>query len=921
MRFTRQLSRWIKKWFQPTRPIQRPATLKLDALEAREVPATFNVTNLLDTNAAGSLRWAINQSNAATASANTIDIKVIGQLNLTATLPTVTHQVTIDNITLGSFTINGGNKYQILTVGAPIALDFVNLDKGVGANGGAIDVTKAVSVTLHGCNVSADAATVNGGGIFSSGGDLTLNHTIFNGNKAGQFGGAVMVQNANVTLVTTYLTGNSAHNGGGLYVKNGTAKIETASEVEGNVAGGAMNGGGGVAASTGAVSVIDSLVNGNAAKEIGGGIWVNNGNVSIENQSQVDSNVAVSKTSTGGGGIWDRGGNVDLTGSYVNGNTAKGSGGGIFAATGNVTINYSYVNSNKSSNGYGGGVWAQGNVVAAGNAATQARINGNSALWSGAGIYSESGTVSLANGEVNINVAAIGDGGGIYDANGNVTVNSGGEVNSNSTNFGNGGGIYVLIGNVTIAAKGEVNSNVAYSNGGGIYDADGNVNIAGQVNGNIAERGAGGGIYAAKGNVNILPGGQVDHNKAHVEHTGAVGGGGNTGGAGGNTGGGGGGFTSGGIGNTGGQTGGNTGGHTGGNTGENGNTGGNNDTGGNDGGDTGGNDGGDTGGNDGGDTGGADSDAARFKPKPFTTGALMGGGGIYALQGNVTVAGGQVSANNVYGVGAGICAPAGTVSLTGGAQLEQNGATGVGGGVFDIAPASTQGVNVTDATVAGNVSLIDGGGIYVRTGTVNVLDSTISGNSAELTLGGGIQNADAKGAVTVTNSTIGANTAQTAGGGIHAAGTVTVNNSTIALNVLAAGGEGAGIRADGALDIDNTIVAGNYAGTAATEQDISGTAVGEYNVIGNAAAAGGLVNGTNNNIVGVNGTGTRPVSTIIHTNLANNGGLTDTYALAINSVAAEAGDSALNPASVGNFDQRGAGFPRTANGKMDIGAI
>jgi predicted outer membrane repeat protein len=297
----------------------------------------------------------------------------------------------------------------------------------------------------------------------------------------------------------------------------------------------------------------------------------------------------------------------------------------------------------------------------------------------------------------------------------------------------------------------------------------------------------------------------------------------------------------------------------------------------------------------------------------------MGGGGIYAAQGNVNVTGGQVIANNVTGVGGGICTPMGNVYLTAGAQVEQNAASGVGGGIFDIAAASTQGVNLTNATVAGNVSVLDGGGIYVTTGSVNVLDSTISGNIAEYKIAGGIEDADAKGGVNVTNSTIGGNSAQTSGGGIHAAGTATINNSTIALNMLATGGKGAGIQVKGAIEINNTIVAGNHAGT--TEQDISGTAKGNNNVIADAASAGGLVNGTNSNIVGINGVGRRPTNTIINPTLANNGGLTETYALALDSVAIGTGDSALNPASVGNYDQRGPGYPRSTNGLMNIGAV
>jgi hypothetical protein len=63
------------------------------------------------------------------------------------------------------------------------------------------------------------------------------------------------------------------------------------------------------------------------------------------------------------------------------------------------------------------------------------------------------------------------------------------------------------------------------------------------------------------------------------------------------------------------------------------------------------------------------------------------------------------------------------------------------------------------------------------------------------------------------------------------------------------------------------------------------------------------------------------VNTIINTSLANNGGSTETYSLVYGSVASGSGDSALNPSSVGSYDQRGPDYHRTYEGSMDIGAV
>ena len=300
----------------------------------------------------------------------------------------------------------------------------------------------------------------------------------------------------------------------------------------------------------------------------------------------------------------------------------------------------------------------------------------------------------------------------------------------------------------------------------------------------------------------------------------------------------------------------------------------------------------------------------------------MGGGGIYAAQGNVTVSGGQVKANTAFSSGGGIFALAGNVNLTAGALVMTNSSWGNGGGVYDHATTHTQGVNITDATVAGNVAEFHGGGVFVSTGTISVLDSAIFSNFADRRTGGGLDDNDAAGGVSVTNSTIGSNFTKVEGGGINSAGTATINNSTVVSNVLFIDGKGAGIHATGTIGIDNTIVAGNFDEPTATQHDISGTATGSNNVIGNAGSAGGLVNGHSGNIVGLNGTGTRPVNAIINTTLANHGRSEQTpYSLAFGSVALAAGNSALNPPSVGNYDQRGPGFPRTVNGSMDIGAV
>jgi hypothetical protein len=75
------------------------------------------------------------------------------------------------------------------------------------------------------------------------------------------------------------------------------------------------------------------------------------------------------------------------------------------------------------------------------------------------------------------------------------------------------------------------------------------------------------------------------------------------------------------------------------------------------------------------------------------------------------------------------------------------------------------------------------------------------------------------------------------------------------------------------------------------------------------ALSGGIQNGVNGNIVGVNP---------LLGPLQNNGGTTMTHALLLDSPAINAGENVLE---AGLMDQRGVGFPRILGGTVDIGAF
>ena len=235
------------------------------------------------------------------------------------------------------------------------------------------------------------------------------------------------------------------------------------------------------------------------------------------------------------------------------------------------------------------------------------------------------------------------------------------------------------------------------------------------------------------------------------------------------------------------------------------------------------------------------------------------------------------------------------------------------GGVFNAAT-----LTVTNCVISNHVFSSSGG--ISNSGTLFVLNSTITGNG-----GSGVQT---NGSATITNSTLSHN-ANASGGGIRLfGGTVTVVNSTITGNRAGAGPglSGGGIRIEaGTMSLDNTIVAGNFRDNGSTVDDISGSiASARFNVIGDAATSGGIVHGTDGNIVGNSGSGTIPTASILDPSLAMNGGETPTHALATGSPALNAGNDAFavdanaNPLTT---DQRGAGFARIVSGTVDIGAF
>lgn len=329
------------------------------------------------------------------------------------------------------------------------------------------------------------------------------------------------------------------------------------------------------------------------------------------------------------------------------------------------------------------------------------------------------------------------------------------------------------------------------------------------------------------------------------------------------------------------------------------------------------------------------------------------GGAVLSFE-DLTLTDSAVIGNHSATNGGGIADFGGKLALNATSVLANRATGETGGGVF----SSTGALSVNWSTISGNFARLEGGGINAQLGSPSVSYSTIANNVSN-EFGGGIATS---GGIFVVASTISGNSARTHGGALSFFGTATLENSTLSGNVTRFFGsgvanfgylqvlnctiignrtidvttfpdDGGGIytRVDlgpgnpaGVTKLVNSIVADNLRVT--TPSDLTGAPVSaqsRFNIIGDAATAGGLANGVNGNIVGM------PVQFVVNRTLTDNGGPTLTLALTPGHVAIDAGDPEALPGANGypQFDQRGPNYTRVYNasglphGRIDIGAF
>jgi len=247
--------------------------------------------------------------------------------------------------------------------------------------GGGILNTGTITInnsTISGNTANGPAAAQGGGGLANVGGTATLNNTNVEDNAAsgtaGSGGGILNLTNGTVTMNGGRLAGNSAlRAGGGLEDSAGLLVTLTNVAIENNVTGSLSgvganpgNGGGVHLTSTGDVRIIGGTVSGNIASREGGGLWNSaTGNLTVTGSNLFNNDARGPATDDGGGAVFNNGGTVTLTNNLIIDNLASGTtgrGGGILSLGGTVNISGGFLQRNTAVDAGGGLSAAAGTV-------------------------------------------------------------------------------------------------------------------------------------------------------------------------------------------------------------------------------------------------------------------------------------------------------------------------------------------------------------------------------------------------------------------------------------------------------------------------------------------------------------------------------------------------------------------------------
>ena len=343
---------------------------------------------------------------------------------------------------------NHGNASQYITVN-------VNLNKGEFADnqaekGGGLYLYKANvahnSAKATSVQLLRNSAKVNGGAIYIDGSPtVNLPKTVIQNNSAQTgSGGGIYITGGGLTIKNPTIQNNSAKDGGAIYITGNNAGFT----------------------STGSENV---QITQNTASGDGGAIYVNGGSITIANPTDIENNTAAND----GGGFYVNNGNIHLNGiTTLTANTATGNGGAIALHNGTFSFaNGSEIKDNQAT-GNGGGLYVSNSSEVSIDCIGGAYVN-NKANFGG-GLYA-SGPITLQFAADLLDNKAV-NGGGLYLENGidmtfGVNTNdlklSGLIVGNEATGDGTqgvGGGVYLKEGKLRFAVDDNFKDLGIYNN-------------------------------------------------------------------------------------------------------------------------------------------------------------------------------------------------------------------------------------------------------------------------------------------------------------------------------------------------------------------------------------------------------------------------------------------------------------------------
>jgi hypothetical protein len=399
--------------------------------------------------------------------------------------------ITITGGTFGGITVNEG---AMVTLGRDAVVSGNARKYGGGVavfDGGALVLSDNALVTKNKAN--------RGGGIVVASGTLLLqddalvseNEAVIDSDNKNGHGGGIYAENTEITMKgNASIAENTGYWGAGIYV-NGTAALvmQDSASIKDNTMfyhtsndNTHVGGTGGGAYIAGSLTMRDnSVVSGNDGAS-GGGVFLDDATMVMEDRSTVKNNNANGgKESNGklfggyGGGVRIDGGTLTMKGeSSLDGNSGF-LGGGLSIASkasvileGKAAIKGSTIkrNTEQEYGGYGGGVGLWGSLVLKDDAVL---ANNSAYLGGGAYVYKDATLTLQDRAAVQRNKAernAFGGNGGGAIVRGTFTMRDTAQVSGNTALYGAGIDLYgelILEGNV------KVTENSATQDGGGVY--------------------------------------------------------------------------------------------------------------------------------------------------------------------------------------------------------------------------------------------------------------------------------------------------------------------------------------------------------------------------------------------------------------------------------------------------------------------